>query len=480
MAWVLAAAAVWLPAGAARAQQPAAPPAAAPPGTSTFPGAQQPQAPAQPRPAQPRPAQPPPARAYYPGEPRPSASGQPAPSNGQTVQQRYDAENPRLRFRPQADPYAPDPSGRRPTVYESASNPGTAARVQVDPQPKARVAPPSQVEQLVQRSQETIDFFELVDDIMDEIARQLSREDARLMSPMAIKQVRLSSNLRPEFANTLETRMIARLTQSTPVKMTVCPECNSLRSRVEDGNWILSLGTVNGEDLRRIGAKSGVKTFMDIDFTYSPGSNVVWMSAVVYRASDGGVVWSDAYRSDATMTALLRTGKVIPSRAERAEELQRKLDARPNYGYAISLGVAQIGYSGATGDIAGAQASLRFHEKFGEQNTSLFGMTAGIFTTGPPSQNKQPQALNSILLGAYYSYDLSPPNLNRPEVWVYGEGGGMFSGNEGNTFYLESGLDTHLKWRLSLQGGLMYVFHTKFSGEDLGGVGFRLRAAMNW
>jgi hypothetical protein len=112
--------------------------------------------------------------------------------------------------------------------------------------------------------------------------------------------------------------------------------------------------------------------------------------------------------------------------------------------------------------------------------TSLFGMTAGIFTTGPPSENKTPQALNSILLGAYYSYDLSPPNLNRPEVWLYAEGGGMFSGNEGNTFYLESGLDTHLKWRLSLQGGLMYVFHTKFSGQDLGGVGFRLRAAMNW
>ena len=49
-----------------------------------------------------------------------------------------------------------------------------------------------------------------------------------------------------------------------------------------------------------------------------------------------------------------------------------------------------------------------------------------------------------------------------------------------NTFYLESGIDTHLKWRLSLQGGLMYVFHTKFSGQDLGGMGFRLRVAMNW
>ena len=56
----------------------------------------------------------------------------------------------------------------------------------------------------------------------------------------------------------------------------------------------------------------------------------------------------------------------------------------------------------------------------------------------------------------------------------------MFSGNEGNTFYLEAGGDLHLKWRLSLSGGVMYVFMTKYSGYDLGGTGYRLRIAMNW
>jgi hypothetical protein len=410
---------------------------------------------------------------YYPGY----TSG---PTN-QDVQQRSDSENPKLRFRQPTDPAQTPGNAKRPTMVEAASSTSGAGRVQVEsPATRERKASPGQVEQLIQRSQGSIDFFELVDDIMDEIARQLGREDAALLSPMAIKLVRLSSNLRPEFARTLETRLIARLSNATNVKMAICPECTAVRSRVEDGNWVLTLGAVNSDDLRRIGAKTGVKTFMEVDFSYSPTSNVVWMSAVVYRASDGGVVWSDAYRSDATMAALLRTGRKIPTRAERAAELENKINQRPYYGYALSLGVAQIGYAGATGDIAGAQASLRFHEKFGEDLTSLFGMTAGIFTTGPPSASKMPQALNSILIGAYYSYDLSPPNLNRPEVWLYAEGGGMFSGNEGNTFYLESGLDTHLKWRLSLQGGLMYVFHTKFSGQDLGGVGFRLRAAMNW
>jgi len=450
---------------------------AAAPLPSGFARAQSTRAAAQTPPAQTQPANPdyPYGPTYQGGPPPVTDRGGPPPTN--PVQQRYDREAPRLHFRP---PESASAEGKRPTIVEAASSPGATGRVQVEPPMRPRVVQPGQVEQLIQRSQGTIDFFELVDDIMDEIARQLGREDPNLISPLAIKLVRLSSNLRPEFARTLETRLIARMINSTNVKITMCAECTALRSRVEDGNWMITLGAVSQNDLRRIGASTGVKTFMEIDFTYSPGPNVVWMSAVVYRASDGAVVWSDAYRSDATMTALLRTGRHIPTRAERAAELENKINQRPIYGYALSLGVAQMGYTGATGDIAGAQASLRFHEKFGENLSSLFGMTAGIFTTGPPSENKTPQALNSILLGAYYSYDLSPPNLNRPEVWIYGEGGGMFSGNEGNTFYLESGLDTHLKWRLSLQGGLMYVFHTKFSGQDLGGVGFRLRAAMNW
>ena len=451
--------AIALPTGAARAQVPAKPPQAAPP----QPAPQQPNYPAQ--------------QPYYPGY-APYTPGQQTPT--QQVPQRLDTETPKMRFRPAADPAVPG-TAKRPTMVEAASSSSAPGRVQVEtPATRQRVTSPSQVEQLVQRSQNSIDFFDLVDDIMDEMAHQLAREDANLVGPMAIKLVRLSSNLRPEFARTLENRLIARLTNSTNVKIAICPECTSVRSRVEDGQWVLTLGAVNGDDLRRIGAKTGVKTFMEVDFTYSPTSNVVWMSAVVYRASDGAVVWSDAYRSDATAAVLLRTGQRIPSRAERVEELERKVSQRPYYGFAMGFGIAQIGYAGQTGDIVGGTISGRFHEKFGENLTSLFGLTLSAFLTGAPNPNQQPQALNSVLMGAYYSYDLSPPNLNRPEVWIYGEGGGMFTGNEGNTFYVESGLDTHLKWRMSLQGGLMYMFHTRFSGQDLGGVGFRLRVGVNW
>jgi hypothetical protein len=402
------------------------------------------------------------------------------PQNGSQVPQRTDREVP-VRRRAPVDPDAPAPA-RPPTPVTSFSGtPTSSARVQPEPPPAApKPASPSQVEELIRRSTDSIDFFELVDDILDEIARRLALEDPNLISPMAIRLVRVSANMRPEFAHPLEARLIARLVNATAVKINVCAECEALHSRVEGGNWVITLGAVSQADLRRLGESVGIKTLMDLDFSYSPDQNIIWVEAKVFRASDGTIVWSDAYRSDGTMAALLRTGARIPTRAERSAELEQKISGRPSYGYAASLGMMQMGYSAPTGDIVGANAALRFHERFGENQSSLFGIGAGIFTTGPPSKNKQPQALNSILLGAYYSHDISAPNLNKPELWIYGEGGGMFTGNEGNTFYLESGVDLHLKYRLSFSGGLMYVFPTTYSGYDLGGLGFRLRVALNW
>jgi hypothetical protein len=403
--------------------------------------------------------------------PRPRGAPQPVP-------QRTDREVPRRPARPVPVPGAPA-DRERPVVSVSGSR-TQAPTVAPRTGPPPRAATPNQIEQIVRRSSASVDFFELVDDMLDETARQVSLLDPNLLSPMAIRMVRLSANLRPEFARTLEARLTARLVQSTPVKMAICAECEALRSRVENGAWVITLGAVKQEDLRRLGESTGIKTFMDVDFTYSADTGVIWMEATAFRASDGGVVWSDAYRSDGTMAVLLREGNRIPSRAEKAAELEQKLAGRPNYGYALSLGIAQLGYSAPTGDVMGAQVSFRLQERFGENQRTLFGLSAGILTTGPPSSSKKPQALNSILFGAYFSYDLSRPNLNQPELWIYGEAGGMFSGNEGNTFYAESGVDVHLKFRLSLMAGLMYVLPTLYSNYDLGGLGFRLRVALNW
>ena len=235
-------------------------------------------------------------------------------------------------------------------MVEAAST-SVPGKVQVEtPTTRQRVASPSQVEQLIQRSSTSIDFFDLVDDIMDEMARQLAREDPNLLGPMAIKLVRLSSNLRPEFARTLETRLIARMTNSTNVKIAMCPECTSVRSRVEDGQLDPDAGRGQrgrpAPHRRQDGRQDVHGGRLHVQPDVERGLDVGASSIAPPTAA---VVWSDAYRSDATMAVLLRTGRRIPTRAERAAELEQKINERPYYGYALSFGVAQIGYAAPTG-----------------------------------------------------------------------------------------------------------------------------------
>jgi hypothetical protein len=199
---------------------------------------------------------------------------------------------------------------------------------------------------------------------------------------------------------------------------------------------------------------------------------------VAFRASDGAVIWTDAYRSDMTTAMLLRTGHRVPSRADRLADLERKIQQRPYYGYMLSIGLARIGYDGPTGAIMGPQITIRLHERFGESQSLLFGLEGGFLTTGAPSSGST--TINTIQGGGYFSWNMTDPSLTRPELWAYGELGGMFSGNEGNTAYTETGLDLHLKWRLSAVAGVQYVLPTKFANYDLGGVGYRVRLAFNW
>ena len=438
-----------------------------------------------------------PANATNPPPGRPPASPTPPPGGYQSVyptRQLHDGEEPiegeatpagvtlppvkaGKTARPVTPPYLiTSTTPTKPSIQVESPDSATAAAQRLDA--NAKKAAKSHSEELIRRAHTNVNFYELVDEMLDEIVYQLGKQDAVAMSPLAIRLVRLSPDVRPEFGGTLEARLLARISQATNIRTAVCIECNSMRSRVENGQWLVSLGAVRQDDLQRIGRTQGIKTFVDLNFTFNPQSNVIWMEAIAFRASDGGVVWSDAYRSDATTAMLLRTGRRIPSRTERLEELDRKLQGRPYFGYMMAVGLARIGYNGPTGDIGGPLMTIRIHERFGEDQQQLFGLSVGIFFTGVPQAGKN--VLNSLMSGAYYSTNLSEPSMNQPELWVYGELGGMFSGNQGNTFYGESGLDLHLKWRMSIVGGLQYVLPTHFADHDLGGLGYRVRLAFNW
>ena len=159
----------------------------------------------------------------------------------------------------------------------------------------------------------------------------------------------------------------------------------------------MSLGAVRQEDLQRIGRTAGIKTFMDLDFTFSPEQNIIWMEAIVFRASDGGVVWSDAYRSDATIAMLLRTRAAHPQPRRAAEELEHKIEGRPYFGYMVSVGLARIGYNGPTGDIGGADGDDADPRELRRgQRAAVRHLSVGIFFTGAAEAGKNDAQLDDV------------------------------------------------------------------------------------
>ncbi len=330
-------------------------------------------------------------------------------------------------------------------------------------------------EDLLVRSQKGVTLGTMIDELADELAHQLSKEDPKPWSPLAIRLVRLSPNLRPSLRQALEAKIVARLSKLPGVEQVVCVECRAVRSRVEGGDWVVTLGASTQGDLRRIGADIGAKAFLELDLTFNQVPAELTLTGKIYRASDGRVLWAAAYKGDETTAAVLRTGKVPPSREEQLAELKRKLEMRPYWGYMVLLGVAYLQADGPKGGYFGANPGVRVFERFGRERRHMYGIQGEGFLDW-----QSDHLLLAGMLSAGYWYSILQPNLNRPDLRIGATVGGFIAGNEGNSAILQVMAEYVLQFRLAANIGVMYMAPAKYNGQDLGGFGFAARVAFSW
>ena len=91
-----------------------------------------------------------------------------------------------------------------------------------------------------------------------------------------------------------------------------------------------------------------------------------------------------------------------------------------------------------------------------------------------------PFRLQAGTLEAVFSWQVTEPDLNKPELRLSWAVGGFIAGTEGNTMMLESLVDYIMKFRFSLGAGLFYLVPVKFADYDLGGFGMKARFDLNW
>jgi hypothetical protein len=383
-------------------------------------------------------------------------------------------------------PEVPDPDVVQRNQPDAVNTPPPVASIEpasvASPPPMSRESQLTSLEKMMLRSDSAVSLNTVIDELLDELVAKLAKQDSRLISPMAIRWIKISPLLRADLAQSIDTRLTARLVEKTEITQVMCIDCRSLRSRIEGREWVVSLGVVHQADLRRVAEDIGARTFIDIDLDYTPAppQTQVILSARVFRASDARVLYATAIRADETTAAVLRTGKKPVSREEQLAELERKLESKPYYGIQAAIGMMWIPYDEPIqGTIGGATVTARAYERFGVDRRHMYGIDTCAFLN--------PNRLQAGMLSAFYGYQVSEMDLNKPEIDLSWSGGAFISSGasqEGNSVIFQSNIDVIMRWRFSFGGGITYLIPTKYNDgsgiHDLGGLGVDTRFGFNW
>lgn len=333
---------------------------------------------------------------------------------------------------------------------------------------------PEAVARYMREGAEAVPLYQVFEEMIEEVVAELQDEPREDLSPLAVRRVRGSPQLSAWFLDQVEAQLVGMISEHTPHTVRRCVTCDSIRSRVDEDDWVVSVGLATQEQLRREATRIGVRNFLDVRVAYYPEANIAALHAEVFSAEDGTVVWSGAYRSDATTAAILRSGERIQSREERVADLERRIQMRPHLGHQVSAGAAFIPYEGEGGTIFGGTVGYRLIEHFGPDLRWSFGLGATGFL------NLSDNPLMGGFLDVTLQYDVLPENLNLFVLKTGPSIGAFFAGEQGNSFVVEWTIDAVFQFLLGIGISAFYFVPVEFANADLGGFGGKARFTVNF
>ena len=331
-----------------------------------------------------------------------------------------------------------------------------------------------QLRQMLADADDQVPLYLVFEEMIDELVAEIQDEPRVRISPLSVRRVRVSRQLSPWFAEETQAKIVSAIQQHTQITVRRCTTCESLRSRVDGDHWVVTMGIADQAQLRREAETIGVNAFLDVRVAYYPQSNVATMVAEAIEATNGTVIWSRSFRSDATTAEILRSGEELQTRQERVEELERRIDMRPHLGHQVSLGAGLIPYTGAQGNIIGGMLGYRLVERFGEDLRWSFSFGGEGFL------NAGANALAGGFVNVQMQYDLLPPSLHKVQLRTGLAVGGFIAGSEGNSFVAEWSADVVMQFLLGLGINLFYFVPVEFGEGDLGGFGGKVRVSVNF
>lgn len=375
-------------------------------------------------------------------------------------------------------------AGGTPGAEEDAARPRRRGRARAEPEEEDAGRPVSLPEagpnerliEDVRAATGEITLGELVEEILADVGAELDARPASWFSPMAIRRIALDPRIVPSYAAKLESAIIAVVHAGTDIRVVECVECNTTRTRLEEGQWVITRGVPTTAEMRRVAEQIGVKSFMDVEFGFDPATSVLEMSLRVVRAHDSRVLWSETFRADETTPLLMRSSQAPIRRKDRLRDLEMLLEGRPYFGYVATAGFMLLPHNDPIeGDIGGATAGYRIYERFGVDRRVMFGLDLTGFI------NTSRLAGGVISAGSWW-IPLRPDLLN-PELRLGAKAGAFIAGTAGNAAVFQLGAEVLLRYRFGLYAYVLFMTKSEFppsSGNELGGVGMSTGMSFNW
>ena len=318
-----------------------------------------------------------------------------------------------------------------------------------------------------------VTLAELVDEILADVMAEIDRLPVKQISPIAIRDIRLSDNVSPRYAEQLRNHIISQLYKGTAVKVVRCIECDGTSTRIEGGQWIVTRGVQTTEQMQEIGGRIGAKAFLDVQFIFDPELATVHLDFQLTRTRDAAILWAESFRADESTPMLMRSSEAPVRRKDRLRDLEMLLEGRPYWGIHASAGFMLIPYNDPVGgDITGATAGFRVYERFGVERRVMFGLDLmGFINTT--------RLAGGILSAGAWWIPLRPDLVN-PELRIGAKGGAFIAGSQGNTAIFQAGAEVLLRYRFGLYLYALFMTKSMFQMFELGGVGMSTGLSFNW
>jgi hypothetical protein len=291
---------------------------------------------------------------------------------------------------------------------------------------------------------------------------------------MLIHEIRISSNLDPQFRAILEARMVASLQRASRVNLLKCAECTAVRGRVEDGVWVVQRGIVRKEDLVGIAKKYGARTMLSVSLALNTNPNSLVFDTEVVKAEDSSIIYAEGYRVHPHTAVLYRGADKAQSREAKLKDLEERINARPVFGHGAIIGGMMVPSNHPNGMVFGAYGAYRLSEKFGADREWQYGINLGGFLN--------PERLAGAIVSFGFWKRLSEQNVYSSSCSVGGTGGAFVTGSPGNTGMVSAMAECLFVHRLALQGSLSYMLPFRYrQGEFFyGGFTPQVGAALLW